>query len=81
MLTDHEFITFEEKSQCQVHLTFERVRGNPLRCFQTKRKSSQEAPSDREDFSSEHQQVPGNNEPPFRFSNPEILVKSFLEEH
>ena len=47
----------------------------------SKRKSSQEAPSDREDFSSEHQHVPGNIEPLFRFSYPENAMKSFLEEH
>ena len=73
MLTDHEFITPFEKTRCQVHLTFEKV--------QTTRKSSQEALSDRDHFSLEHQQGLGKNEPQFRFSNPEIFMKSFLEEH
>ena len=36
MLTDHEFITLEENTQCQVHLTFEKLRRNALRYFQTK---------------------------------------------
>ena len=49
--------------------------------FKSKRKSSEEAPSDREDFSSEHQQVLGNNEPLFRFSDPENSIRPFLEEH
>ena len=44
----------------------------------SKRKSSQ-AFSDREDFSSEHQQVLENNEPLCRFSNPEKKMKSFLD--
>ena len=43
--------------------------------------SSQEAPSSKEDLSSEHQRVLGNNEPLFTFSNPENSIKSFLEEH
>ena len=55
--------------------------GKPITLFASKIKSSQEAFSDREDFSSEHQQVLANNEPLFRFSNPENSVKSFLEEH
>ena len=37
--------------------------------------------SDREDFSLGHQQVLGNIEPLFRFSNPETSVKSILEGH
>ena len=37
--------------------------------------------SDREDLSSEHQQVLENNEPLFRFSHPENSVKSLLEGH
>ena len=61
--TDHKFITLWEKSWCPVRLKFRRVRGNQSRCFPALRKSSQETPSDREDFSSEHQQVLGNNEP------------------
>ena len=34
-----------------------------------------------EDFSSEHQHVPGSTEPLLRFSHPENYVTSFLEEH
>ena len=45
--------------------------GKPVAMFSSKRKSSQEAFLDREDFSSKHQQVLGNNEPLFRFSDPE----------
>ena len=37
--------------------------------------------SDREDFSSRHQQALGNNELSFRFSNPQTSVKSILEDH
>ena len=40
----------------------------PVALFSNKRKSSQEAPADRKIFSTEHQQVLGNNEPLFRFS-------------
>ena len=55
--------------------------GKPVALFSSKRKSSQEAFLDREVFSSEHQQVPGNNEPLFRFSYLETSIKSFTEEH
>ena len=55
--------------------------GKPVALFSSKRKSSQETFSDREEFSSEHQQVLGNNEPLFRFSIPEKSMKSFFEEH
>ena len=55
-----------------------KVRGNPLRCFQTEgSRVKKHFPT--EDFSSD-QQVPGNNEPPLWFSNPESSVKSFLQE-
>ena len=54
---------------------------NPVALFSNRRKSSQGTLSDREDLSSEHQQGPGNKEPPFRFSDLENLMKSFLEEH
>ena len=37
--------------------------------------------SDREDFSSRHQQALGNNELSFRESNPQTSVKSILEDH
>ena len=37
--------------------------------------------SDREDLSSRHQQALGNNEPFFRFSDPQTSVKSILEDH
>ena len=37
--------------------------------------------SDGEDFSSRHQQALGNNELSFRESNPQISVKSILEDH
>ena len=40
-----------------------------------------ETSSDREDFSSRHQQALGNNELSFRFSNPQTSVKSILEDH
>ena len=43
--------------------------------FSSKRKSSQEAFSDRENFSSEHQHVPGNNKPLLTFTNPENSIK------
>ena len=44
--------------------------------FSSERKSSQEAFSDREDFPSEHQHVPGNNKLLFRFTNPENSIKN-----
>ena len=40
--------------------------GKPVALFSSKNRSSQEVCSDREDFSSEHQQVLGNNEPIFK---------------
>ena len=52
----------------------------PVALFSNKSKSSQEAFSDGEDFFSEHQQVLGNIEPLFIFSNPEHSINSFLEE-
>ena len=51
----------------------------PVALFSSKRKWSQEAISDREDCSSEHQQVPGSNEPPLRFSNPENSINHSLK--
>ena len=55
--------------------------GETVALISSKRKSSQEGFSDREDFSSELQLVLGNNEPLFRFSNLESSIKSFFEEH
>ena len=40
---------------------------------------NQDTSSDREDFSSRHQQVFGNNEPFIRFSNPGNVAKSLLD--
>ena len=34
--TDHEFITTSDKTQCQVHLTSEKVHGNRPQCSHTK---------------------------------------------
>ena len=51
----------------------------PVALFPRKRKSCQESLSDTEDFSSEHQQVQGNNDPPFRFSNPGNSMNSFCK--
>ena len=45
--------------------------GKPVALLSSRRKSSQETFSDREAFSSEHQQILGNNEPQFQFSNRE----------
>ena len=36
MPTDHEFVTSSEKTQCQVHLTSEKVQGNLPQCSHTK---------------------------------------------
>ena len=36
LLTDHEFITLSEKTQCPVHLTSEKVQGNLPQCSDTK---------------------------------------------
>ena len=55
--------------------------GKPVALFSSKRMSSQETFSDREELSSEHQQVLGNNEPLVRFSHPETSAKSLLEGH
>ena len=55
----------------QIHKSTEK----PVALFSSKRKSSQEAFSDREEFSTEHQQVLGNNKPLFRFSNLENTFK------
>ena len=49
--------------------------------FSSKNRLNPETFSDREDFSLRHQQVLGNNESLFRFSNPETSVKSILEGH
>ena len=49
--------------------------------FSIKNRLNQETFSDREDFSSRHQQILGNNEPLFRFSNPETSVKAVFEGH
>ena len=53
--------------------------GKPVALFSSKRKSSPETFSDREDSSLEHQQAQGNNEPFFRFSDPKEAARSFLE--
>ena len=55
--------------------------GKPVALLSSERKSSQETFSDREEFSSEHQQVLGNNDFLFRFSDPENSIKSSFEEH
>ena len=55
--------------------------GKPVALFSRERKSSPETFSDREDSSFEHQQVQGNNEPLFRFSDPKGATRSFLDEH
>ena len=52
--------------------------GKPVTLFSSKNRSNQGMFPDREDFSSGHQRVLGNNEPLFRFSNPEHSVKSFF---
>ena len=78
MPTDHEFITHSEKTQCQVHLTSEKVDGNLPQC--STRKSSQETLSDREGISSGHQPVQGKYETLFRFSDPENAARLALEE-
>ena len=36
VLTDHDFIIVSEKTQCQVHLTSEKVQGNLPLCSHTK---------------------------------------------
>ena len=79
VLTDHDFITVSEKTQCQVHLTSEKVQGNLPQCFQTKRKSSQETLSDREGLSSGRQPVQGKGETFFRFCNRKKLRDLFLK--
>ena len=58
---------------------FRESAGKLAAVFSHKRKTSQETLSDRECFSG-HQQVLGNNELFFRFSNPEEAAKSVLEE-
>ena len=49
--------------------------------FSSTNKLNPETFSDSEHFSLRHQQVLGNNEPLFRFSNPETSVKSIQEGH
>ena len=38
--TDHEFITLTEKTQCQVHLTSEKVQGNLPQCSHTRERNT-----------------------------------------
>ena len=57
-----------------------KFRRKPVALFSSQRKSSSEIFSDREDSSLEHQQVQGNNEPLFRFSDPKEARRSFLGE-
>ena len=78
--TDREFVTLSEKTQCPVHLTSEKVKGNLPQCFHTKRMSSQETLSDREGVSSGHQSVLGKGETFFRFSDPEEPARTVLED-
>ena len=78
--TDHEFITPSEKTQCQVHLTFEKVQGNLTQCSHTKECRVKRHFSDREGISSEHQLVPGKGETFFRFSDPKEAARLVLEE-
>ena len=49
--------------------------------FSSKDKLNPETFSDKEEFSSRHQQALGNNELSFRESNPQTSVKSILEDH
>ena len=53
--------------------------GKPVALFASHDRMNQETFSDREDFSSRHQQVLGSNEPFFRFSNPANVAKSLLD--
>ena len=78
--TDHEFVTPSEKTQCQVHLTPEKVQGNLAAVFSLKRKSSQETLSDREGISLGHQPVQGKDETLLGFSVPEEAARLVLEE-
>ena len=51
----------------------------PVALFSSKNRSNQETFSEREDFSSGHQQFLGNSEPLFRLSNPVNSAKCVLD--
>ena len=55
------------------------IAGRPVALFSSKNRSNQDTFSDREDLSLQHQQVFGNSEPLFRFSNPVNSAKSLLD--
>ena len=79
MPIDHEFITPSEKTQCQVHLTSEKVQGNLPQCSRTE-ESRVKTLSDKEGLSSGHQPVQGKDETLFRFFDPEEAARLVLEE-
>ena len=60
----HVYLSVRETC-CQVPSQVPKSTEKPVALLSIKRKSSQEAFSDREDFSSEHQQVLGHNEPSY----------------
>ena len=80
VLTDHEFITPSEETQCQVHLTFEKVQENLPQCSHTKESQVKKHFLTEKAISSGHQAVQGTDETLFRFSDPEDAARSVLEE-
>ena len=75
MPSDHEFISLSEKTQ-----HFRESTGKPAAVFPHKRKSIQEAFSDREGISSGHHTVQRKCETFFRFSDREEAARTVLEE-
>ena len=79
VLTDHEFMTLSEKTQCPVHLTSEKVQGNLPPCSHTK-ESVVKKLFRCDGNSSGHQSVPGKDDTFFSFSDPEEAARTVLEE-
>ena len=67
---DHEFITPSEKTQCQVHLTSEKVQGNLPQCSHKK-----ESRVKKNAFPQDVNQFKEKDESFFRFSDPEEAAR------
>ena len=77
MPTDHELITPLEKTQCQVHLTSEKVQGNLPQCSHTKESRVKKHFPTEKAFPQDISPVQGKDETLFRFSDPEEAAMSF----
>ena len=78
--TGHEFITPSEKTQCQVHLTSEKVQGNLPQCSHTKESRVKKHFPTEKGFPQDINQFKEKVKTFFRFSDLEEAARTVLEE-